>query len=64
MSSADLYNKVLSKYIEAVADSEQVSDHSKNEMIPFYTFLIVGHDSMCETYAKVLTMITDDSRIQ
>ena len=41
-----------------------MSDVSKNEMIPFYTFYLLGRDSMCETYAKVLTMINDDSRIQ
>lgn len=63
ITSVNVYNKLISKYVETVSNSDQLSDNSKNEMIPFYTYFLLGHDSMCETYAKVMTLISDDARI-
>lgn len=57
------YNSILAKYIEIIASSDQIHDNIKNEMIPFYTSLLVGVDQQCVSYAKVMLGVTDDARL-
>lgn len=55
------YNKLIEKYTLAVANNELMQIESKSKQIPLYISFIVGLQSQCEVYSKVMIGITDES---
>ena len=57
----DAYNSVLSKFIRDIAESQDLNNVHRNEMLPMYTSFLIGHDTMCLTHAHTMIAIDNDS---
>lgn len=55
------YNKLIEKYTLALANNESMQIESKSKQIPLYVSFIVGQQTQCEVYSKVLLGISDEN---
>jgi hypothetical protein len=61
VTEVSCYNRIIARYITLLNDDSDLHCQNKQEMIPFYTALLLGESAICVQQAIVLVNIKDDA---